>query len=125
MIFEPRRLEKINDDIKSGGQSFIGMHIEDILSRIPELEDRNNKKMVIKEYFDNQQCFYDSDIGGTRIRVNAVIRIIKANQVKYVLEKIDGSNPLVAPEAVERAQSLLRRIENGQFLLPSLDGLAR
>jgi len=120
MNFEPRNLEKIDDDIKSAGQSFIGGYIEDMLNRIPELDDRHSKNKVIEEYFENQQGFYDKDIGGTRTRVNAVIRIIKANQVKYALEKIDERDTRVVSEAVKKAQSLLERIENGQFLLPKL-----
>jgi hypothetical protein len=100
---EARSINKINDDIKSAGQSFLGLHMADLLTRIKELDDKVSKSKLIEEYHSNQQGYYDKDTGGTRTRVNAAIRIIKAEKVMYALEQIDGSDPRVLPEAANKA----------------------
>ena len=120
MRYEPKSDKQIDADVRSAGQSFLGYWFEDLLLRIPELDDRLKKSKLVEEYYENQQGYYDKGIGGTRTRVNSAVRIIKANKVEYALEKIDGSNPLVNEESVERAKSLLSRIRNGQFALPEL-----
>lgn len=116
----PRSIEKINDDIKSAGQSFLGLYMGDILYRISELEDKTRKTKLIEGYYSNQHGFYDKDISGTRVRVNAAIRIIKAAKVVYALEQIDGSDSRVVPEAVYNAKETLKKIETGELILQKL-----
>lgn len=116
-----RNLSKIDDDIKSAGQSFIGLYMSDMLGRIPELDDKVKKVKLIEEYHSRQYGFFDKDIGGTRTRVNAVVRIIRADKVLYALGKVDGSDPRVVPEAVAKAKETIGKIKNGKLILQILN----
>lgn len=118
---EPRSIEKIDDDIKSAGQSFLGLYMADLLTRIKELDDKVLKNKLIDEYHSRQHGYYDKDTGGTRTRVNAAIRIVKAEKVLYVLEQIDGSDPRVLPESVSKAKETVARIKTGELKLPDLN----
>lgn len=117
---EHRSIDKIDDDIKSAGQSFLGLNMADLLTRIKELDDRTLKNKLIDEYHLRQLGFYDKDLGGTRTRVNAAVRIIKSENVLYALEKIDGSDPRVLPESVSKAKETIIEIQSGRLKLPSL-----
>lgn len=117
---EHRSIDKINDDIKSAGQSFLGLHMADLLSRIKELDDKVLKSKLIEGYHYHQHCYYDKDIGGTRTRVNAAVRIIKAEKVLYALEQINGFDPRVLPEAVAKAKETIMKINTGELKLPNL-----
>ena len=118
---EPRSVDKINDDIKSAGQSFLGLHMADLLTRIKELDDKVLKSKLIDEYHSCQHGYHDKDTGGTRTRVNAAIRIIKSEKVLYALEQIDGSDPRVLPEAVTKAKETIIIIQTGKLRLPDLN----
>ena len=48
---EERTIQKIEDDVKSAGQTFLGMRMGDLLCRIPELDDKERKKDLIQEYY--------------------------------------------------------------------------
>lgn len=115
-----RSIDQIDDDIKSAGQSFLGMNMADLLTRVEELDDRLLKSKLIEEYHSGQSGFYDKDVGGTRTRVNAAVRIIKAGKVLYSLEKIAGSAPRVLPEAVSKAKETIIEIQTGRLKLPDL-----
>jgi len=112
-----RSIDKIDDDIESAGQSFLGFYLGDIIKRFSEFDDRTSKNKIINEYFKSQNGFYDNHIENTRVRVNAAIRIIKACEVKYALKKIDGFK--VDPRAVNKAKETLRKIISGELRLPS------
>lgn len=116
----PRSINKVNDDIKSAGQSFLGLHMGDMLSRVTELDDKVSKNNLIEEYYSHQHGYYDKDTGGTRTRVNAAIRIIKAEKVIYALEKIDGLDSRVLAEAVRKAKETIIKIHSGELKLPNL-----
>lgn len=118
---EERTIQKIEDDVKSAGKTFLGMRMGDLLCRIPELDDKERKKDLIQEYYENQIGTYDKDFSGTRTRVNAAARIIRGDKVIYVLSLIDGSDPRVLPEAVGRAKDTISKIESGEIPLPKLD----
>lgn len=121
MLKKSRTESKIDDDIKSAGQSFLGIRMSDLLRRIPELENRSRKKKLIEEYYENQIGTRDKNIGGTSTRVNSAIRIIAADKVIYVLSKIDGSDSRVLPEAVENAKDTIQKIKDGTIKLPKLE----
>lgn len=121
MIKQERSISKIEDDVRSAGQTFLGLNMEDLLKRISELEDRFKKNKLIEEYYKNQKGTYDREIGGVRTRVNSAIRIIKADKVIYALSLIDGSNSKVLPEAVEKAKETIRKIQNNEIVLPDLE----
>lgn len=118
---EERSIQKIKDDVKSAGQTFLGMRMADLLCRISELDDKELKKELIQEYYEAQIGTYDKNVDGTRIRVNAAVRIIRGDKVIYALSLIDGSDPRVRPEAVEKAEDTIRKIESGEILLPELN----
>ncbi len=118
---EPRDISKINADIRSAGKTFLGLRMEDLLLRVDELDDKDLKKQLIKEYFHNQIETFDSRIGGTTTRVNSAIRIIKADMILDALKKICDSNSRVSLEAVSKAKETIRKIESGELLLPVLN----
>lgn len=117
---EERTVQKIKDDVKSAGQTFLGMRMADLLCRISELDDKELKKKLIQEYYENQIGTYDNKSDGTRIRVNAAVRIIRGDKVVYALSLIDGSDLRVLPEAVVKAKETIRKIGNGEIQLPEL-----
>ena len=118
---ENREISKIDKDIKSAGQTFLGFRMEDLLLRADELDNKELKKQLIMEYFKYQIGTFDLKISGTNTRVNSAIRIIKADKVLYALKKIDGSNPKVVPDAVLKAKDTIRKIECGELALPNLE----
>lgn len=115
-----RDLDKIRDDVRSAGQSFIGFYMEDLILRITELENNDSKKQLIEEYYNNQVVTKDSKISGTATRVNSVIRIICAEQVVYALELIDGTDSRVSKVSVAKAKNTLLKIKTGELILPKL-----
>jgi hypothetical protein len=118
---EYRSNDKINDDIKSAGQTFLGLYMADLLTRIKELDNKVLKNKLIDEYHSSQCGYYDKATGGTRTRVNAAIRIIKSEKVLYALEQIDGSDSRVLPEAVDKAKETLVKIATEELKLPNLN----
>lgn len=118
---EERSIQKIKDDVKSAGQSFLGMRMADLLCRISEIDDKELKKDLIQEYYENQIGTFDKEFDGTRIRVNAAARIIRADKVVYALNMIDGSDSRVLPQAAEKAKETIVMIESGEISLPELD----
>ena len=110
MKFKARTDEKIYDDVKSAGQSFLGLRMENLLVRVNELDDKETKKKLIEEYYENQVGTHDKNFDGTRVRVNSAIRIIMADKVILALERIDGTDPRVLPEAVEKAKDTITKI---------------
>lgn len=95
-----RSLDKIKDDIKSAGKSFLGLKMADLLVRSKELEDRVSKRKLIEEYHSH--------------------RIISAEKVVYALGQIDGSDSRVLPEAVTKAKDTIRKINSEELRLPNL-----
>jgi len=118
---ESRSIAQIKGDIKSAGQSFLGMKMADLLTRVKELDDRSLKNKLIEEYYLNQTEYKDTNIAGTRTRVNSAMRIIRAEKVIFALEQIDGSNPLVSPKAVAKAKETINKIKSGELKLPELN----
>lgn len=120
MEFKERADKKILDDIKSAGQTFLGLRMEDLLLRINELDDTNSKKQLIQEYYEHQIGTHDDKFDGTRTRVNSAIRIIAADKVLFALNVITNSNFRVPPDAVLKASETIAKIERGEIKLPIL-----
>ena len=118
MEFKERSDKKILDDIKSAGQTFLGLRMEDLLLRINELDDTDIKKQLIQEYYEHQIGTHDDKFDGTR--VNSAIRIIAANKVLFALNVITNSNFRVPPDAVLKASETIAKIERGEIKLPIL-----
>ncbi len=119
MEFKERSDKKILDDIKSAGQTFLGLRMEDLLLRINELDDTDIKKLI-QEYYEHQIGTHDDKFDGTRTRVNSAIRIIAANKVLFALNVITNSNFRVPPDAVLKASETIAKIERGEIKLPIL-----
>lgn len=118
MEFKERSDKKILDDIKSAGQTFLGLRMEDLLLRINELDDTDSKKQLIQEYYEHQIGTHDDKFDGTRTRVNSAIRIIAADKVLFALNVITNSNFRVPPDAVLKASETMAKIERGEIKLP-------
>lgn len=120
MEFKERSDKKILDDIKSAGQTFLGLRMEDLLLRINELDDTDSKKQLIQEYYEHQIGTHDDKFNGTRTRGNSAIRIIAADKVLFALNVITNSNFRVPPDAVLKASETIAKIERGEIKLPIL-----
>lgn len=120
MEFKERSDKKILDDIKSAGQTFLGLRMEYLLLRINELDDTDSKKQLIQEYYEHQIGTHDDKFDGTRTRVNSAIRIIAADKVLFALNVITNSNFSVPPDAVLKASETIAKIERGEIKLPIL-----
>ncbi len=118
---EERSKEKINNDMQSAAMTFLGLHMVELIKRISEFDNSLSKKRMIEEYYANQEGFHDKKIRGTTTRINAVLRIIRAEEVVYVLEQITISNSSVSPSAKLRAKETLHRIKTGEIVLPLLE----
>ncbi len=116
----PRNIAKIDADIRTAGKAFLGMRLSDMLKRVNELDNQSKRADLIYEYYTNQQGTYDREIEGTSTRVNAAIRIIKADKVLYALESIVSSNSRVLPKAVSNAKDTIKKISTGEIELPML-----
>lgn len=118
MNYQARSEDKVLCDIKSAGMNFIAYRVADMLSRTNELGERSvEKKQLIHEYYTYQTGYYDSDQAGTQIRVNATIRIIRADKVLFSLEQIiNSTDPRVLPVAKERAAQTVTQINNGELI---------
>lgn len=110
--------------IRSAGQTFLGLQMEEIILRFSELRDTTKKNYLIRNIYENQHGFYDKNISGTRIRVEAAIRIIAAGSAEYALKLIaDNDNPRVLAKAKLMASVTLLRIQTGKVQLPNLSNL--
>ena len=99
-------------NIESAGGWFVGEYTSLILSKFNELEnDKDFKNEFVREVFISQGR--DKDYGGTRTRVNAVIRIVKSDKVIEALEYIVDSVRINKdePKAVQMAKRALTELQ--------------
>lgn len=110
ILMQDRTLKR---NIESAGGWFVGEYAASILNKFNELEsDTDFKNEFVREVFHNQGR--DKDFGGTRTRVNAVIRIIKSNKIIEALEYVIDSDRInkEEPKAVQMAKIALSEIES-------------
>ena len=100
--------EKTERSLQSAGISFFVNRVEEILLNIEKLKIKEEKIKLIEKYFENQEGYSDKDIKGTRIRVNSTIKIIKENNIEYVLNKIIESKK-VPLNTVTKARKILEQ----------------
>ena len=100
--------EKTERYLQSAGMSFFVNRVEEILLNIEKLKIKEEKIKLIEKYFANQEGYSDKDISGTRVRVNSVIKIIKENNIEYVLKKIIESKK-VPLSTVTKARKILEQ----------------
>lgn len=81
---------KITRLLNTAGKHFFIFHIEDIMECFERMEeDTDYKTRKIAEYYKAQNGFKSKDEYGVRVRVNAVLQIIRANAVKDALKMIN------------------------------------
>ncbi|WP_029201390.1 hypothetical protein [Oribacterium sp. NK2B42] len=104
--------EKINRLLCTAGKNFFILHIEDILESFDRLDtDPNFKAQKIREYYQEQHGFESKDEYGIRVRLNAVLQIVRAEEVKSALEMINTDDVRILPEAAKTVKRLLREDE--------------
>ena len=73
--------------------------------------DKGYKLEFVKQIFRESER--DSDLGGTRTRVNALIRIIERHELIEALEYVIGSDNINRsdPDAVQTAKQTLQKLK--------------
>ncbi|MGL4850618.1 MAG: hypothetical protein ACRC28_17135 [Clostridium sp.] len=94
---------------QSAGVGFICEHIKFFLENRARLEDRDEKRKIIEDIFQNSN---DKYITGTRTRVNALLKIVQADRVNDGLNDILKSKRAkeMYPEALKEVEELLRKL---------------
>ena len=97
--------------VNTCGKNFLAFHIEDITKHYDELAPRGSqfKDRRIRQYYRDQHGFYSKDEAGIRVRLNAVLRIIRSGRARDALESVLTDDPRILPEARAAAQKLLDR----------------
>lgn len=99
-------------NIESAGYWFVGEYAAKTFENYNELVSNNYfKNEFINEIFREQGR--DKDLGGTRTRVNALLRIIRDGKIIEALEYIIASDRLnnKEPRSVEMAKEALKVIK--------------
>lgn len=100
-------------DIETSGGWFVGEYAAIVVDKYHELEnDQDFKNEFIRDIFHNQGR--DSDYRGTRVRINALLRIIRNNKIIEALEYVIDSERINKddPKAVEMAKEILFNIRS-------------
>ena len=92
--------------VGSAGKTFLGLSMGTIIERGAHQSD-TARAAITEELFEKQDGWKDSDIGGTRTRVNAAVRLINAGEVKRTLESVIAGDYRVSGEAKRAAQTTL------------------
>ena len=103
--------EKINRLLNTAGKSFFILHIEDMIASFDILDTSPDlKTQKIEEYYKAQNGFESKDQYGVRVRVNAVMQIIRAGAVRKAIDLINPDDVRLSVEAQERMKDLGQRL---------------
>lgn len=105
-------------DVSIAGKAFICFNTEQLLQMIDDGLSRNN---MIKNLYLTQEGFYDKNIDGTKARVNALLRIIRSDNLLYALNHIIESPFSLRVGAKDKAKDIIEKLHNGEIKLPKLD----
>lgn len=102
---------------RSAGLWFVGSFMGEFLSKRGMWSDSEMKPEFIGYMWREFMNGIDSDITGTRTRVNCVIRIIESKMVKDALGLVLEANDekLDCPESKINAQETLDNIKTGKY----------
>lgn len=102
------------DVCRSAGLWYVGSYIGEFLRKKDMWENSETKKSFV-EYMYREYGGADSDIAGTRTRVNCIIRIIESGYVKEALNMVLEANDskLGCHQSKINAQATLDDIESG------------
>ncbi|MGL4876116.1 MAG: hypothetical protein ACRC30_15865 [Clostridium sp.] len=94
---------------QSAGVGFICKHIKFFLENRTRLEDKEEKRKIIEEIFQNSNDRY---ITGTRTRVNALLKIVQADRVNDGLNDILKSKRAkdMYPDALKEMKRILENL---------------
>ena len=108
---------ELKDVCRSAGLWFVGSFMMEFLERREMWADSKRKPEFIAYMYYEFMNGIDSDITGTRTRVNCVIRIIESKMVKDALELVLEANDekLDCPESKINAQETLDNIKAGKY----------
>ena len=112
-----RDLIQIDRDISTAGKSFLGLYMEYVLTLI---EEGFNQHDIIDKLHSIQVGFRDKDREGTRVRVNALFRIVQAEKVLYSLQAVLDSPKKLSKGAKDKARETIDKINSGEIELPNL-----
>ena len=101
---------KMLNDIRSTGVWFVGEYAGRILENIEHLKHDKGFKHDFMERI-HKESDRDSDIGGTKTRVNALIRIIERNELEDALRYVIESKRVQDndPQAIKAAEKTLEK----------------
>ena len=101
---------------RSAGLWYVGAFMIEFLMQQDKWSNPDTKNDCV-EYMYRECGGTDSDINGTRVRVNSVIRIIESRRVEEALELVLAADDrkLGCSEAKENARATLERLRNGEI----------
>jgi len=76
-------------NVRSAGSSFLRKNLSYIQDHYYEIT--NDKGLYTNHLFENQDCWYDSNLSGTITRVNSALRIIRFGDFEDAVEMISSS----------------------------------
>ena len=109
---------ELKDVCRSAGLWYVGSFMSEFLEHRQQWENRDTKEDFVK-YMHKEYGGCDSDISGTRTRVNCIIRIIESGFVVDALNMVlqANDNKLGCDESKINAQETLNDIEEGRYVL--------
>ncbi|MBR4049555.1 MAG: hypothetical protein IKK09_03580 [Clostridia bacterium] len=107
---------ELKDVCRSAGLWYVGSFMSEFLDKRDWWENKETKERFIA-YMHNEYEGIDSDVSGTRTRVNCVIRIIESGYVKDALNLVLQANDekLGCVESKVNAQMVLDAFESGEY----------
>ena len=107
---------ELKDVCRSAGLWYVGSFMSEFLQNREKWNNPETKAQFIAYMYSNYGVS-DSDIAGTRTRVNCVIRIIESNYVEDALRLVLEANEekLGCEESKINAKETLEEIEKGFY----------
>ena len=105
-------IEKVDRLLNSAGKNFFAFHIQDILSCWPELDvDPELKSLKIRQYYREQRGFRSKDEYGVRVRLNAILQILRAGMIRDALMLVNEKDPRMNPQAIVMVKKTLASLD--------------
>lgn len=108
---------ELKDVCRSAGLWYVGSFMIEFIRRREQWENEDTKADFIEYMYKEYDT--DSDLSGTRTRVNAIIRIIESGYVKEALEMVINADPfkLGCEQSRENAKYVLEKMDSGEIQL--------
>ncbi len=107
---------ELKDVCRSAGLWYVGSFMLEHIMKQNEWSNPETKEEFIRYMYEEYEGI-DSDISGTRTRVNCIIRIIESGLVEDAMQLVLDANirQLGIPEAKENAQVVLDKLKSGEL----------